>query len=270
MKRAVLAVSLILGLLGAAPPAVPPATASSSVTVTGQVLDYEKGWLFLTTGDGFRVAPDATIVSGPPQVREYARITFDGAGTITKIEVSRAKLPVEGDLEAVHRYAVALSPAAPNPELDHPVLNSRCSRTTPGKMVAITITAQVPPTTGATDTIYMTSDQSGWNAQAYRLDRIDALHYRMTLKLYSGTQLHVLFDRGSTQSIQVGENGLEMQPYLLCIGDEDAQAFRATVYHWGDEQTAGPQPVPQALPTPYNPAPFPGLPSPPPISTPHP
>jgi hypothetical protein len=95
------------------------------------------------------------------------------------------------------------------------------------------------------------------------LDRIDAVHYRTMLKLYSGTILHVLFDRGSTQSIQVGENGLDVPPYLLCIGDEDAQAFRATVYRWGDEKTDGIQPVPQAMPTPYNPAPFPNLPTPP-------
>ena len=72
--------------------------------------------------------------------------------------------------------------------------------------------------------------------------------------------MHVLFDRGSMQSIQVGENGIQQQPATLCIGDEDAQAFTRTVYHWGDEQNAGTLSVPQAMPTPYNPAPFPNLP----------
>lgn len=259
MKRAVLAVLLIVALLGAA---------TSDTVVTGQILDYEKGYVFFTTGDGFHVAPDATIVNGPPKTRNYARVTFNASGVVTKIEVSRKKLPPEGDFNAIRHFAVALSTPAPNPDLapTHPM--SRCATTRAGKLVGLTITVQVPPTTGPTDMIYMTSDQSAWNAQAYRLDRIDALHYRTTLKLLSGTVLHVLFDRGSTRSIQVGENGIEQQPYLLCIGDEDAQAFRAIVYRWGDEQNGQTQQVPEGLPTPYNPAPFPNLPTPPPMPRP--
>ena len=259
MKRALLCVFLILPALGAA---------GGGATVTGQILDYEKGFLFLTTGDGFKVAPNAIIVNGPPQTRRYARVTFNASGVVTKIEVSRAKLAAEGDLGAVRQFAVSLSTPAPNPDLAPSRSIGRCSLTRAGKLVGLTITVQVPPGTGPTDTIYMTSDQSAWNAQAYRLDRIDALHYRTTLKLLSGTVLHVLFDRGSTQSIQVGENGIEQEPYLLCIGDEDAQAFRAIVYRWGDEQNGEPQQIPQALPTPYNPAPFPNLPTPPPAPRP--
>jgi hypothetical protein len=255
MKCAIAAFLLLLGLLGAA---------QSGVTVTAQILDYERGWLFITTGDGFRVAPSVTVLAGPPRAREYARITFDASGVVTKIEVSQTKLPPQGDLAAIHRYAVSLSAPVPNPELDNPIVSGRCARTRSGKLVGLTLTVQVPVTTAATDTVYMTTDQSGWNAQAYRLDRIDALHYRSTLKLYSGTVLHVLFDRGSTQSIQVGQNGLEISPYVVCIGDEDAQAFRAIVYRWGDEQNGQTQQMPQTMPTPYNPAPFPNLPSPPP------
>jgi len=253
VKRVVLSALLILTLIGAA---------GGGVTVTSQILDYEKGWLFLTTGDGFRVAPNVEVLNGPAATRRYARVTFDSSGVVTKIEVSRTKLPAEGDLASVHRFAVSLSPPVPNPDLAAPPPIGRCGLTRAGKLVGLTITVQVPPSTGATDNVYMTTDQSAWNAQAYRLDRIDALHYRTTLKLLSGTQMHVLFDRGSTQSVQLGQNGIEQQPYLLCIGDEDAQAFRAIVYRWGDEQNGQTQQVPTSLPTPYNPAPFPNLPTP--------
>ncbi len=258
MKRALSAVALALVLAGAA---------TGATTVTGQILDYERGYLFFTTGDGFRVAPDATIV-GVPRARRYARVTFDASGTIVRVEVSSLKLPPEGDLGALARFAVAMSTPAPNPDLAPAQRAGRCSRTVRGKLVAVTINVQVPPTTALTDTVYMTSDQSGWNAQAYRLDRIDALHYRTMLKLYSGTTMHVLFDRGSAQSIQVAENGIEQQPYLLCIGDEDAQAFRSVVYRWADEQSGPGGQIPQTFPTPYNPAPFPNLPTPPPRPSP--
>ncbi len=255
MKRAVLGILLAVSLIGA--------TAAPTV-VTTQILDYEKGYVFFTTGDGFHVAPKVQIVNGPPATRRYARVTFDASGTVTKIELSNTKLPAEGDLNAVRQFAIALSPQAPNPDLAPPPALDRCANTRGGRSVTVSVTVQVPPSTGLTDSVYMTSDQSGWYAQAYRLDRIDALHYRTVLRLYSGTQMHVLFDRGSTQSIQVAENGIEQQPYMLCVGNEDVQAFTRTVYHWADEQVTGTQQLPQTMPTPYNPAPFPHLPSPPP------
>ncbi len=240
------------------------ATAATGPVVTAQILDYEKGYVFFTTGDGFKVAPNVVIVNGPAVPPRYARVTFAADGTVTKIEVSLKKLPPEGDLDSVHRFAIALSPAQPNPELAPKPNPGLCSRTVAGKSVLVAVTVQVPPTTGVTNNVYMTTDQSGWNPQAYKLDRIDALHYRTVMRLNSGTVMHVLFDRGSTQSVQVGENGIEQQPYLLCIGDSDVQAFTRTVSRWGDETAAGTMPVPQTMPTPYNPAPFPNLPTPPP------
>ncbi len=60
--------------------------------VTAQILDYEKGYLFLTTGDGFKVAPNVVISNGPAIPPRYARVTFDASGTVTKIEVSSTKL----------------------------------------------------------------------------------------------------------------------------------------------------------------------------------
>ena len=244
---------------------VAAAPAAGGTVVTAQILDFEKGYVFFTTGDGFKVAPDAVIVHGPPEPPKFARVTFDADGVVTRIEVSDKRLPPEGDLASIHRYAVALSPPQPNPELVPPAHPGRCQQTKGGKLVSLSITVQVPPSTGLTDQVYMTTDQSGWNPQAYKLDRIDALHYRTLLRMYSGTIMHVLFDRGSSQSIQVAENGIEQKPLLLCLGDEDAQAFRATIYRWGDETTgSGTLPVPQTMPTPYNPAPFPNLPTPPP------
>lgn len=250
------------------------AGAASGPVVTAQILDYEKGYLFFTSGDGFKVSPDVVVVNGPAMPPRYARVTFDANGVVTRIEVSLKKLPAEGDPAALHRYAIALSPPQPNPELDQPAGNRPlCARAVAGKRVLVSITVQVPPTTGVTDSVYMTSDQSGWNPQAYKLDRVDALHYRTVLTLNSGTVMDVLFDRGSTQSIQVGENGIEQKPYVLCIGDSDVQAFTRTISRWGDETAGGNLPIPQTMPTPFNPAPFPNLPTPPPagpLPTPHP
>lgn len=260
IKRAVSVCALCAALIGAA---------GGGTVVTARILDYERGFVFFTSGDGFRVAPGVAIVqygtnapAAAPHVRQYARVTFDAAGTVTKIEVSNAKLPAQGDLSAVRRFAVSLSTPAPNPELDNP--RKATCRVQAGKRVVVTFNVEVPATTQITDPVYMTSDQSGWNPLAYRLNRVDALHYRTTLALLSGTMLNFLFDRGSSRSIQVGENGIEAPPYALCIGDADAQAIAKRVYRWGDETNTGGLPIPQTMPTPFNPAPFPNLPSPPP------
>lgn len=270
--------SAVMAALALVAATVIGASAQAAATVvTAQILDYEKGYIFFTTGDGFHVAPTVTIVNvksgapaDAPHSRDYARVTFDQNGVVTKLELSRTKLPPEGDLSAVRRFAIALSTPAPNSDLSpRQANNSPCANVRPGKSVTLNITVQVPPTTPLTDTVYMTTDQSGWNAQAYRMDRRDALHYRLQLKLLSGVILRVLFDRGSIQSVQVGQDGIEQDPYQICIGDEDAQTFTKTIYHWADQQAGASIPIPQTFPTPYNPAPFPNLPTPPP-PTPHP
>ncbi len=264
VSAATLAIAILSATIGHA------AAQADTLVVTAQLLDYQNGYIFFTTGDGFRVSPNVAIVdyrtakpAGPPQTRQYARVTFDQTGIVQKIELSRSKVPPEGDLSAVRRFAVALSTPAPNPDLAPHTGTSSCSNVRPGRSVTLNITVQVPPTTPLTDTVYMTTDQSGWNAQAYRLDRRDAQHYRTLLKLLSGTVLHLLFDRGSMQSVQVAENGIEQDPYTICIGDADVQSFTKTVYHWADQQAGASLPVPQSMPTPYNPAPFPNLPTPP-------
>ncbi|HEV2261081.1 MAG TPA: hypothetical protein VGR69_02185, partial [Candidatus Rubrimentiphilum sp.] len=250
------------------------ARSADAAVVTAQLLDYENGYVFLTTGDGFRVSPSVAITSiatgsaaaSPPRARQYARLTFDPIGIVTKIEISQKPLPPEGDLSAIRHFAIALSSPQPNPDLG-PQPTQGCARVIAGRNVKVTFNVQVPPTTALTDTIYMTTDQSGWNAQAYRLDRVDALHYRTEISFSSGTILHYLFDRGSTQSIELAQNGIEQKPRLLCIGDADAQAAGPHVYHWGDETVGGTLPIPQTFPTPFNPAPFPNLPTPQPRPT---
>ena len=111
MKTA-LALELALTLVAAGP----------SIVVTGQLLAYQDGFVFFTTGDGFRVAPGVVIhdakTGGTTQVvpapRIWARATFDATGTVTELDLSRAPLPPEGNFADVTRFAVAASSPAPN------------------------------------------------------------------------------------------------------------------------------------------------------------
>jgi hypothetical protein len=258
--------------------------ASGTVVVTGQLLAYQDGYVFFTTGDGFHLAPNVVIrdakTNGPatiaPAPRVYARATFDASGTVTELDLSRAPLPQQGSFDDVQRFAVALSSPVPNPDLV-PTTPAPGASIAPelrhfsGRPVLVTFTAEVPPNTPFTATVYMTTDASGWNAQAIPMDRIDALHYQITRRLNSGTIFRYLYDRGSFQSVEVAQNGLQRVPRQIVVTDADVRVVRDTVYAWIDTTGGSYTQQPTGVPTPYNPAPFPNLPpgvGPPGVATP--
>ena len=143
--------------------------ADAQIKVTAQLLDYEKGYVFFTTGDGFRVAPNAPILdyktgavsTASPGPRDWARATFDSTGLVTQLELSRTPLAPEGDLASVHRFAIALTPQVSNPDLA-PSQGDSTRQVFSGKPVPVTFTLRVPPTTPLTANVYITTDQSAW------------------------------------------------------------------------------------------------------------
>jgi len=242
----------------------------ASPEITGQLLAYQGGFIFFTTGDGFKVAPDVTIldykthapIKETPHARQYARAVFNDAGSVSEIDISSSPLPIETLPDDIAKFVVAASPKMPNPDLaeSSPETTNGVPIHFSGRPVLVTITVQVPPYTPATASIYITTDTYEWNPQAIQMDRIDALHYRITRRLASGTILHYLYTRGSFQSEELAENGLQRKPRVRTILDADTQTINDTVYGWTDQISGGQSSQPNAIPTPYNPAPFPNLP----------
>jgi hypothetical protein len=201
----------------------------------------------------------------------WARATFDAGGTVTELDLSRSPLPPEGSFADVSRFAVALSSPVPNPDLlknvETPAPGAENSEAPSvvsfnGRPVLVTFIVQVPPNTPWTASVYITTDVSGWNAQAIPMDRVDALHYEITRRYNSGTIFRYLYDRGTFRSQEVAQNGLQRTPRNLVVTNADVRVIRDTVFAWQDAVQGGVQQIqPQIMPTPYNPAPFPNLPS---------
>ncbi len=247
--------------------------------IVGQLLAYQDGYVFFTDGNGFKVSPTVKILDDStktattkqPRARAFARAIFNDAGEVIEIDLSPKAFPFEPLNPLVENYIVAASPRSPNPDLTKaaPVTHNGVPITFSGKLVLVTFTVLVPPTTPLTAQVYMATDQSSWNPQAIQMDRIDALHFRAARRLASGTILHYVYTRGSLQSAERAENGLDREPRDLVVPDADVRTINEVVYQWGDQSPVSGAPIqPNVVPTPYNPAPFPNLPS--SIPTPHP
>jgi hypothetical protein len=247
---------------GAGPQPAPATPVPSGLLVrfAGQLLDDRDGFVFFTTGDGYRLDPAATTVdyaTGKPSTLKpatgiYALASFNPqTGLVVQLAVSRKPIPAQASYEDVQRFAVALSTPEPNPELV-------AKEGVTGNPVLVTFTALVPVGTALTDIVYMQTDQSNWSPQAIRLDRIDALHYRVTLRLNSGTEFLYRYTRGTSQSVEVGRNGLQIDPRKLYVKNLEVKNQDDTIYNWADQNPAGNAPPgPDSIPTPYNPQPFP-------------
>lgn len=233
----------------------------------GQLLDVEKGYAFFTTGDAFKLAPDARILDAAtkapfgnkPAARLYGSATFDATtGAIVELDVSRAFIASAQSFgtaaahSEVARFSVAASPVTPNTD-QHP--NAYQGPPTTGRPVAVTFVVQVPPSTPLTDSVYISTDVSDWDPRAILMTRIDALHYRATTTFASGTVFKYKYTRGSFRTIEIGENGLNTPPRSFTVREADALRRDDVVYHWQDESIGiGTQNIgPDSIPTPFNP-----------------
>lgn len=252
--------------------------AQTTIRVTGEILAYQSGYVFFTSGDGFRVSPSLVVTDAKtggktslrPEPLIFARATFDASGQVVELDLSRSPLPAEGDFSQVQRFAVAISSPVPNPDLVQPTTNAPPEHavTGTGRLVEVIFKVQVPAMTPINSQVYMTTDASGWNPQAIPMQRIDALHFSVVERLAVGTVIHYFYTRGSFTSEERGDGGLDVKPRTAVIVNVDEQAYNAVVYRWADDNPQGELMQPNVFPTPYNPAPFPNLP--PGIHTPHP
>jgi hypothetical protein len=224
----------------------PPDTAAPSATplplmVTGQVIDIERGFIVFTTGDALRVSDKATFLdaaSGSPVATMpapgiYALATIDTvSGTITSVRFSRTPIaqgtPVA---EVPRRYIVQISPTQTNPELAPPK-SAYTARLTHDTLARITV--EVPPNTPFVDDVFMTTDTSGWNPQAVKMQRQDATHFFIEMRLRTGSEFHFLFTRGSWSKAERDRNGLERDARDLYVEGSDLLRVEATVYRWAD------------------------------------
>jgi hypothetical protein len=247
--------ALVLGAL-----AVPSLAQGELVRFTGQLLDVRNGYVYFTTGDAFKVASPLRIndydtgkpTTLQPQAKLFARAILDPATKqVVELDITPKHLALDATYAAV---AQPLSATKPTTELAPEIVGQKIT----GKEVAVAFVVTVPPTTPLNDDVYISTDASGWNPQAIKLDRIDGQRYRAVRRFASGTKVAFRVTRGSWNSVELGDDGLQASPHQYFTKEVDAQEARVTVFAWSDDRGNVPQAAqPGAVPTPFNPNPFP-------------
>lgn len=217
--------------------------APAPLVASGQVVDLERGYIVFATGDAFKLDPAVRIVddrtgsapSYPIAPGVFASITIDPAtALVTDVRTSLDPLAEGMPIAQVPRALVsAASSPEPNPDLAPPprMFHSKLS-----SAVRVTIDVEVPPETPIGDDIYITTDSSGWNAQAIKMQRVNGRHFSIQVDLGVGTQFRYLFTRGSWQSVERARSGLARDPRTLVVASGDSMVLDVTVYRWADIQ----------------------------------
>jgi hypothetical protein len=225
---------------------------------SGQLLDVRGGYVYFTTGDAFKVVDNVRLADYDtgkpttlqPRAKLFARAVFDPATKqVVELDLTTHRVAPDTAYQAVKAYAVAKSTVQPAPEIVGIPLT--------GKEVPVSFVVTVPPTTPLGSDVYISTDASGWNPQAIKLDRIDGARYRAVRRFASGTRFVFRVTRGSWNSVERNESGLEPAPHPFFVRETDAQSASVTVYSWSDDRPNAPQAAPGAIPTPFNPNPFP-------------
>ena len=220
-----------------------PSASAAPIVASGQIIDLEKGYIVFATGDAFRLDPAVRVVDDRTGVAPsyaitpgvFASITIDpSTALVTEVRTSLDPIAEGIQVSQMPRALVSVaSSPKPNPDLAPPpvTFHSQLSAA-----VLVTIDVEVPPETPLDDVIYITTDSSGWNAQAIEMQRVDGRHFRIQINLKGGTQFRYLFTRGSWQSVERARSGLAREARTLSVPGGDSMVVDNTVYRWADIQ----------------------------------
>lgn len=212
MKRAIASVGLVIAIAfaSASPlPAVVPVYRAVALARNGDRV-------VLAGGGVLAVAPDcacATDVAG----RSVA-ISLDDDGRIVVLRTLRLDDAALRSASEIPTRAYVYKPAVAGGD--------------PVNLVTVTIVAAVPARTPSSDDVYLSTDRNGWRPAELRMNRVDALHWGVTLFLPRGARLAYRITRGSFETAERDAAKQLPPPHVLMA--EAGVTATVTVANWGD------------------------------------
>ncbi len=209
------ALAIVLALVAGLALRTPAAGSKPApVTVVGQLLALEDGYLVFTTGDAVKLEPALTL---PKHVAlgVLVRATIDPESrTVVVLEIE-PKHTSPDDIDAAHlpREYVVASPAS----LRSPPPAAGAGSGLGAHAVTVTIDVHVPASTPIGDDVYLATDRTNFAPAELRMIRIDAATFSVSLTVAPGTQLRYEFTRGNFSSIERDRRGGLVEPRSLVV-----------------------------------------------------
>jgi hypothetical protein len=100
------------------------------------------------------------------------------------------------------------------------------------QLVESTIDVYVPARTPPGDDVYISTERSSWSPTEVRMDRVDARHFRLVLKLRRGARVAFRVTRGSYGTIE-RDASRALPPAHVASGEPNA-VVRVDVAAWAD------------------------------------
>ena len=142
-------------------------------------------------------------------------ISLDAENRATPQKLTAEALPAA----KIPRAAYVLAPAVENDADETQVVTS-------------TIDVFVPPRTPPDADIYVSTERSGWSPSEVRMDRVEARHFRLVLRLHRGARVAFRVTRGSYGTIE-RTPARTLPPAHVASGEPDAHV-RVDVATWAD------------------------------------
>ena len=142
-------------------------------------------------------------------------ISLDADNRVTPQPLTAVALPAG----KIPRAAYVLAPAAQNDADEKQLVDS-------------TIDVYVPPRTPPGDDVYISTERSGWSPSEVRMDRVEARHFRLVLRLHRGASIAFRVTRGSYGTIE--RTTARTLPPAHVAGGEPGAHVRVDVATWAD------------------------------------
>jgi hypothetical protein len=195
------------------PPSATPASASASALYRVVPLACAHERVVIAGGAVLRLAEGASCAAVVPG--RVLALELDAEGRATPRALTRDARPAS----EIPRTAFVFAPAAER-EADE------------AQMVTVTIDVTVPARTPPGDDVYLSTERSAYAPAEVRMDRVDARHYRLAMRLHRDARLAFRVTRGSYGTIE-RDAARALPPAHIAEGRPDAHVA-VTVAAWAD------------------------------------
>jgi hypothetical protein len=181
----------------------------------------------------FRVVPlacngDRLVVAGAGVLR-----LADGASCAAVAPGRAIAVALDADNRVTpQKLTPDAQPAAKIPRAAYVLAPAAASDADETQLVTSTIDVTVPPRTPPGDDVYISTERSGWSPSELRMDRVDARHFRLALRLHRGARIAFRVTRGSFGTIERNA-ARALPPAHVALGEPDAHVT-VVVEAWGD------------------------------------